>query len=77
VPGRYSHSESFTGTESAIQTFPGSGLRRLLTWRPGAEEMHSGTQRPGRGGSGVVWTVTGVRLPSIVIAYESGFVTPA
>lgn len=69
VPGKYSHTELFTGAGSAIRVFPGSGLR-LLTWRPGADEMPSPTQHlgPGHGGSGVARSVAGGRPSGIVIA---------
>jgi len=69
VPGRCSHSGPFTGTESAIQTAPGRGLRWLLTGRLGAVEMPPRTQRPGPvHGPGVVLAVAGARSSSIAIA---------
>ena len=70
VPGRCSHTEPFTGAESTIQVFPGSGLQLLLTWRPGADEMPPPAQLrgPGHGGSGVARTVAGGRPSGIVIA---------
>ena len=70
VPGRCSHTEPFTGAESTIRVFPGSGLQLLLTWRPGADEMPPPAQLrgPGHGGSGVARTVAGGRPSGIVIA---------